>query len=123
MTLSETANETTSPSAWWITVGVCLTGMAVVSVLGAFAVHQGCYHPPPPVVTPDPGTARGEYCACVESLHLWPFLIGVPMVLTGLALLLSWRHVRIALALTALIATAVLVNAFVANQLESAFTI
>ena len=123
MAQTETTAEAASRSAWWITVGACLTGIAAISVLGAFAVHQACYHPPPPVELPVHGTPRAEYCGRVESLHLWPFLTGVPIVLTCLALLVSWRHVRIALVLTALIATAVLVNAFVVHQLEWSVTI
>lgn len=123
MAISETASETSDRYTWWITVGICLTGIAAVSALGAFAVHQACYHPPPPVNLPIPGTPRAEYCTRVESLHLWPFLIGVPMALTSLALLISWRHVRIALALTAIIAVVVFANAVVVHQLESAVTI
>lgn len=123
MALSETASETSDHSVWWITVGVCLTGIAAISVLGALGVHQACYHPPPPVDLPLPGTPRARYCGRVESLHLWPFLTGVPIVLTCLALLASWRHVRVAFVLTALIATAVLVNAFVVHELEWSTTL
>lgn len=49
------------------------------------------------------------------------FVSGLPIVLRRLALLVNWLHVRIAVALTALIATAVLANSVVAHQLESAF--
>lgn len=123
MALFETATETSKRSAWWITVGVCLAGIALVSASGAFAVHQACYHPPPPVDIPVPGTPRADYCTRIEKLNLWPFLMGVPIALTCLTLLVSWRHVRTALALTALIATAVLVNALVVHQLEASVTI
>jgi hypothetical protein len=124
MAVSETTGDAAlESSTWWLTVGVCLAGIAVVSVLGAFAVHQACYHPLPPVNLPIPGTPRADYCGRVEAFHLWPFLIGTPIVLTCLALLVSWRHVRIALALTAIIAVVVLVNAFVVHQLEWSVTI
>lgn len=123
MPLSEAASGRSSRFAWWITVGVCLMGMAVVSVLGAFAVHQACYHPPPSIGRVIPGTPRGEYCARVESFHLWPFLIGVPMLLTGLALLVGWCRMRIAFTLTALIAAAVLINALVVHELQASVTI
>lgn len=97
--------------------------IAIVSVAAAAGVHHACFHPPPPVTLPDPGTARGKYCSAVLPTHPWLSLTLAPTLLAGL---LSWplrRHFWLLGALVLLIGTAVVVNAVIANGLNAAQTI
>jgi hypothetical protein len=45
--------------------------LALAGLAAAAAVHTGCFHPPPPVTRPDPGTARGQYCRIIVPTHPW----------------------------------------------------
>jgi hypothetical protein len=101
-----------------------LAGAAVVAVGGvcALAVHHGCFHPPPPVDLPDPGTPRARYCGAVVASKPWILLTIAPALVTAFAGMLLPR--RAALVLVVLAVCAVLVaNAYVANSLTSALTI
>jgi hypothetical protein len=110
-------------TAWWLTVGASLTGVGLIAVACAVAVHHACYDTPPPVSVPDAGTPRALYCDRIESWHLWPFLIGAPLLLTALLLAVCRRRKLLALIVSTVVATCVLANAIVANQLTWALTI
>jgi hypothetical protein len=101
-----------------------LAGAAVAAVGGicALAVHHGCFHPPPPVVLPDPGTPRARYCDAVVASKPWILLTIAPAVATALVGMLLSRRPALVLVVLAVCA-ALAVNAIVANSLTSALTI
>lgn len=114
-----------SRAEWWITAGVLLAGVGAIAYACAVAVNHACYHAPPPVSIPVAGTPRAGYCDRVESLHLWWFLIGAPVLVTCIAFAAVHalrRRVPLALGLATLIALATIANAIVANQLEWSIT-
>jgi hypothetical protein len=106
--------------AWlfWLTLGV-----AVLAVICAAAVHNGCFHPPPPVSRPDPGTPRGEYCATLEPARPWISLTVGPCALVLLAGVAGqpWRSPAVFVA--GALCMAMVANAIVVNSLVSALTI
>lgn len=119
----EQHRQRTSLTAWWLTAGTLLAIVGGIAYACAVAVDHACYHAPPPISIPDISTPRGHYCAHIENLHLWRFLIGVPLLATGLALAVSWRRIWPAVILATLIAGCAIANAIVANQLTWALTI
>jgi hypothetical protein len=112
-----------SRASWWLVLFLLVT-VAVVAVLGALAVHQACFHPPPPVDLPDPRTPRGRYCKVVLPSDPWISFPAGAVVLAGLFVIVTrhrWPWALVALA--ALICTAFAVNAIIVNELVSAQTI
>jgi hypothetical protein len=95
---------------------------AAVGGVCALAVHHGCFHPPPPVELPDPGTPRAHYCDAVVASRPWILLTIAPTAVTALAgMLLPWRSALLLIALA--VCTVLVANAIVANSLTSALTI
>ena len=58
--------------------GLALLTVAVTGALSAAAVHHGCFHSPPPVSVPDPGTARARYCSAVIPEQPWIMMVLLP---------------------------------------------
>jgi hypothetical protein len=96
--------------------------VVVVGALSAIAVHRGCLHPPPPVVRPDPGTPRAEYCSAVIPTKPWILLTLAPcaFVVTAAAFI---PRARVVALLTLAVCVILIANAFAANMLTSALTI
>jgi hypothetical protein len=97
--------------------------VAGVGAACAAAVHNGCFHPPPPVSLPDPPSPRGKYCATALSLSPWAWLTVGPSVLLLLAGVLAGRRVRLVLGLAILLCVILVANAYAANSLTSALTV
>ena len=59
--------------------------VVAAAIACALLVHHSCLHPPPPVIRPDPGTPRADYCAVVDHGTPWlaallALVIAVPAV-------------------------------------------
>jgi hypothetical protein len=104
-------------------VGLSLGSVGLIALACAYGIDRACYHAGAPVRIAEIGTPRGSYCARIEDLHRWWFLIGTPLVLTVVALAATWRRKRPALILTGLIVLATIANLVVVNQMEWAHTI
>jgi hypothetical protein len=102
--------------------GFALLAVAVTGGLCAVGVHHGCFHPPPPVSVPDPGTPRGDYCSAVIPEDPWILMTVVPCVLAALVCTLS-RTERSLWLWTLLICAILVGNAIAANSLNAALTI
>ncbi len=98
--------------------------VALIATACAAGVHTACFHPPPPVARPDPGTPRGEYCAVLVPWHPWVSLTVGPCLLVILpwVLLAPRRRVGVVI-LAALLCAALIANALIVNNLTSAATI
>lgn len=102
-----------------VAVGV----VAVCAAICAAVVHAACFHPPPPVTRPEPGTPRGEYCEAVVRWKPWVSLTLGPVALMVVAGSLGRRRAWV-LAIMALVICGVLIaNATVVDSLEFAHTI
>jgi hypothetical protein len=104
-----------------VIVAVCLVGL--VALACAYSVHVACFHPPPPVVRPDPTTARAGYCDAINATRPWISLTVVPilaMAILGFALR-RWPWVIGTVA--GLGCAALVANAIYANSLVSALTV
>ena len=102
----------------------CMTLVVVVAVgaLCATAVHHGCFHAPPPVTVPDPGTARHSYCSAVHAAKPWIVITLIPVIVIVLAGFVA--KTRRALVICTLVVCAILLaNAIAANSLNAALTI
>jgi hypothetical protein len=107
----------------WLALLALTAGVAVVALACAAGVHQACFHPPPPVDRPDPGTPRGEYCAAVLPWHPWLSLtLGPCLLVIALWMALPRRRVLV-VGLAVAVCVALIANAAVVNSLESALTI
>jgi hypothetical protein len=98
-------------------------GVAIVAVASAAALHQACFHPPPPVDRPDPGTPRGEYCAAILPWHPWVSLTVGPCVLLAALRLALPRRRTVTVGFALLLCVVLIANAAIVNSLQSAFTI
>jgi hypothetical protein len=98
-------------------------GVAITAAICAAAFHNGCFHPPPPVGRPDPGTPRGQYCAALLPAKPWMSLTLGPCVLVLLAGVAAhpWRAPAVFIA--GAVCCAIVANAIVANTLVSALTV
>lgn len=107
-------------------VGVVITSVAfvaLVSGLCAFFVHQGCFHPPPPVTRPDPTTARAGFCSAVQSSRPWLSLTLIPpIVVCGIAAAARGRN-QIVLASVVVVCLGLVALATLANTLTSSLTV
>jgi hypothetical protein len=97
--------------------------VAAAAVAAAIGVHHACFDPPPPVIRPDPGTPRGEYCSAVLSVHPWITLTVGPSVIALLLASAIRRRVWAIWVVSLVIGVAVIANAIVANELVAALTI
>jgi hypothetical protein len=97
--------------------------LALVGVACAAAVHTGCFHPPPPVTRPDPGTARGEYCGVIVPSHPWWSLTIGPPVVALVGAMLSRRRLSIVVVVSGTLLLLLMTNAILANVLTSAQTV
>ena len=71
--------------------------VAIVVAMGAISallVRSACVDPGPPVVRPEPGTARAGYCGVVHGPWLWLLLLAAPVLVTGAAALLARGRAR-----------------------------
>ena len=96
--------------------------VGVVGGLCYLAVHNGCFHPPAPVVLPDPGTPRASYCSAVVPEKPWILMLLAPcvlVILTGLVV----RRKRVTLRVAVVLCAVLVANAIAANALTSARTI
>jgi hypothetical protein len=102
-----------------VAVGV----VAVCAAICAAVVHAACFHPPPPVTRPEPGTPRGEYCRAVLPWKPWvSFTLG-PVALMAVGGSLGRRRAWVLAMMTLLICGVLIANASVADSLEFAYTI
>jgi hypothetical protein len=97
--------------------------VALVGVASAAASHNACFHPPPPVTRPDPGTPRGEYCGVLTPLHPWLTLTISPCLLVAALWLATGRRRAPVVTLTLGLCVGLVANAIVVNNLTSALTI
>ena len=109
--------------AHWGSVVSATVFIALIAGICAYAVHVACFEPPPPIVRPDPGTPRGEYCAFVDPKAPWVSLTLGPTLLMTLVGLVLRKHRRLLISATLLLALALVANAVVSNNLTSALTI
>jgi hypothetical protein len=99
--------------------------LLLVGVFGGYCsvlVHDACFHPPPPVLLPEPGTPRGRYCSAVIPEKPWILMLIAPcaiVLLTGLVV--SKRRVAFVVALV--LCVVLVANAIVANALTAAQSI
>jgi hypothetical protein len=100
-----------------------VTGVAATAAACAAGVHNGCFHPPPPVGRPDPSTPRGEYCRVVLSTKPWVLLIVGPSLLVLLAAAAARRNAFLVVSFAIVLCLILVANAIVANSLTSALTI
>lgn len=96
--------------------------VALVALCCAWAVHQACFHPPPPVTRPDGGTPRGGYCDAVNATRPWLSLTLGPTLAMTLIALSGRRLPWLVLAMAAIICAVMIANAIIANNLVSALT-
>jgi hypothetical protein len=100
---------------------VVIGGVAAAGALAALWFRHGCFHPPPPVVEPDPGTPRANLCDAVDAGSPWPILVLLP---TGVAAVLSlFVPLKVIVPLGGAVILALFVVALLANTLNAAFTI
>jgi hypothetical protein len=109
-------------ASWWL-VAVGALVVAVAAVAAAAGVHHACFDPPPPVIRPDPGTPRGEYCSAVLSAKPWITLTVGPTLLVLVASMAVRRRPWAIVAVATILATVLIADAIVANQLAAAQTI
>lgn len=69
------------------TVVLMAAVVGIVAVACALNIHGACTNPGPPVRAPEPGTARADVCAAVDTAGyvLLPVLVPVLLVLAGAA--------------------------------------
>jgi hypothetical protein len=97
--------------------------VALVGAISAAASHNACFHPPPPVTRPDPGTPRGEYCGVLTPLHPWLALTIAPALLVAVLWLAAGRRLVPVVTLTLVLCVGLAANAIIVNNLTSALTI
>jgi hypothetical protein len=107
----------------WFPLFLLIVGVAAVAVACAAAIHNGCFHPPPPVTRPDPGTPRGEYCKVVVFGKSWALLVLGPCSLVLLAAAVFRRASWLVVSFALVVCLILLANAVAANSLTSALTI
>jgi len=96
----------------------------VTVVVGLLVVHDGCRNPPPPLSLGQgaaPGTPRADLCDVVDRPGARILLFVVPLLSTGLALLVRWRPLALLVASAWLVALAVLM--WLAASLDAALTV
>jgi hypothetical protein len=96
--------------------------VALVALCCAWAVHEACFHPPPPVTRPDGGTPRGGYCDAINATRPWLSLTLGPTLVMALIALSARRLPWLVLAVAVIICVAMITNAIVAHNLVSALT-
>jgi hypothetical protein len=104
-------------------LSVIVLAVAFVSVCCALAVHNGCFHTPPPVSRPDPGTPRASYCNALIPTQPWVSLTVGPCLLVTLVAWLSRRRLWLTAGFALLICALAIANAVVLNSLTWALTI
>ena len=97
--------------------------VALIAGICAYGVHQGCFHPGPPVSRPGAGTPRGEYCSFVNPKAPWISLTLGPTILMALVGVGLRKHLRLLAAAALLIGLLLIANAAVANSLDFSTTI
>jgi CBS-domain-containing membrane protein len=87
-------------------------GAVIVGLLAGLGVHHGCTNPPPPVVTPDPGTPRAQLCEVVDVSQPWTQVVGTLVVaLLVVTVLRSVRQRAVGLGLVVAVIVLLLVLA------------
>jgi hypothetical protein len=97
--------------------------LALVGVVCAAAVHNGCFHPPPPVTRPDPATARGRFCAIVVPSHPWFSLTLGPTLVIVLIWLIARRRASVIAVGSLVLFLLLLTSAILANVLTFSATV
>jgi len=98
-------------------------GVAFVAVCCAVAVHNACFHTPPPVNRPEAGTPRAGYCDVLIPAKPWVSLTVGPTAFVLAAGFLSRRRLWILLCLSIVVCGLLVANAIIVNNLEFALTI
>jgi hypothetical protein len=105
---------------------VNVTGpLLLVGVFGGYCsvlVHDACFHPPPPVSLPEPGTPRNHYCSAVVPEKPWILMVIAPcaiVLLTGLVV----PRKGVAFIVAVVLCVVLVANAIVANDLTSATSV
>jgi hypothetical protein len=104
--------------AWILLAGI----VAGVALLSALSIHHSCVHPPPPVVTPDPGTPLASFCGTAESAVPWR-QAGVSVLVFAVVAVVTRFAPRWALGAAIVICAANLTLAIVGGSLDAATTI
>jgi hypothetical protein len=108
-----------------LTIGAMAFAFCIVVIVGgisAAAVHNGCFHPPPPVTRPDPGTPRANYCNAVIRTRPWISLTLGPLLVVAVTGVVTRRRTAI-VAVSLLICCIVIACAIIANTLTASLTV
>jgi hypothetical protein len=98
-------------------LGMGVLCIVLIAVICAAGVRNGCFHPGPPQLRPERGTARAGYCDAINAWKPWLSLTLAPtlgMVAFGWVVR---RHGWLIWLVTVLIGCLVAANAIVANSL------
>lgn|GEM_PF-6026028 len=115
--------DTDKHALGWFPLLLVILGVAAVASICAAAIHNGCFHPPPPVTRPDPGTPRGEYCKVMVFGKPWALLVLGPCLLVLLVAAVFRRASSLVVSFAIVVCLILLANALAANSLTSALTI
>jgi hypothetical protein len=116
--LWEIVDQRWSAPAWL----ALFSTVAGVTLLGALSVHHSCAHPPPPVVSPDPGTPLADFCSVVDTGVPWLHVV-IAVGLFGAIVVAAGFRARWAFGAAMAICAGVVVGAIVAANLTSAWTV
>jgi hypothetical protein len=117
------ASDELAPVEFFVAALTAFTLAGFMAAVCALGVHRECYDAAPPVSVPDPGTPRADYCSALEHVSLVPALILIPLVATGIVLVVFRRRPVVAAVLVGVIIVAILVNLEIAVSLEHSLTI
>jgi hypothetical protein len=105
-----------------VQIGWLLSMVAFVALVFAYGIHSACVDPGPPVVRPEPGTPRADYCSVADSVRPW--IVGVLVAFLaagGTALVGRRRFPSVAIAVALVLA--VVVSFLLTESLDYAYTI
>jgi hypothetical protein len=106
-----------------LTAAALVGAVVLVVVASAARVRHACLHPPPPVLTPSPGTPRADYCDAVGGSSPWLALAVLPSLALLVCIAATRRRTRWSVAAAVVLACAAVANATVASHLTSSTTI